>query len=116
MLVTYARPTYLSVRATIKCCSVVFGITLRLLVINISSLSPAINKFRHLLPAISVTPCETVVRRHYVDNTWPVAALTACNEARYRLRIAFSAYPPAFDTLVRGVPVRILPCHLVWKN
>jgi len=37
---------------TIKCCSVVFGITLRLLVINISSLSPAINKLHRLLPAM----------------------------------------------------------------
>ena len=26
---------------------------------------------------ISVTTCGTVVRRHRVDNTWPVAALTA---------------------------------------
>jgi len=28
-----------------------------------------------------------------VDNTWPVAALTAGTQARYRLRIATSAYP-----------------------
>ena len=27
-----------------------------------------------------------------VDNTWPVAALTAGTEARYRIRIAISAY------------------------
>jgi len=35
----------------LKCCSVVFGVTLRLLVINISS-SCAINKLRRLLPAM----------------------------------------------------------------
>ena len=46
-----------------------------------------------LLPAISVTTCGTVVRRHRIDNTWPVAMLTARTEARYRLRIAISAYP-----------------------
>ena len=28
-----------------------------------------------------------------VDNTWPVAALIADSAARYRLRIAISAYP-----------------------
>jgi len=78
---------------TIKRCSVVFGVTLRLLVINISSSSPAINKLRRLLPAISVTICATVVRRRRVDNTWPVAALTTRIEARYRLRVAISAYP-----------------------
>jgi len=39
---------------TIKCCSVAFGVTLRLLVINISSSFPAINKLR-CLAATSVT-------------------------------------------------------------
>jgi len=37
----------------IKCCSVVFGVTFRLLVINTSLSSPAINKLRRL-PATSV--------------------------------------------------------------
>ena len=39
---------------TIKCCSAVFGVTLRLLVINTSSSSPVKNK-RRRLPAMSVT-------------------------------------------------------------
>jgi len=72
---------------------VVFSVTLRLFVVNISSSSPAINKLRRLLPAISVTTCGIVVRRRRVYNTWPVAVLTACSEARYRLRITISAYP-----------------------
>jgi len=38
---------------TIKCCSAVFGVTLRLLVINTSSSSPVKNKFRRL-PATSI--------------------------------------------------------------
>jgi len=45
------------------------------------------------IPAISVITWGTVVRRRHVDNTLPVAALTARSETRYRLRIAISAYP-----------------------
>jgi len=96
-------------------CSVVCSVTLRLLVINISSSSPAINKLRHLLPAVNIITCGTVVQRRHVDNIWPVSALTALSEARYRLRIATSAYPPAFDAPVR-VPIRILPWYLVHKK
>jgi len=43
---------------TIKCCSVVLNIRLRLLIIKISSSSPAVNKLHHLPPAISVTTCH----------------------------------------------------------
>ena len=69
LLVTDA--TALSLRA-IKCYSVVFGVTLKLLVINISQSFPAINKHRRLLTA----KCHnmTVVRWRRTDNTWPVAA------------------------------------------
>ena len=88
------------------------GVTLKVLVINISSSSPAINKLCRLLPAVSVTTCGTVVWRHCVDNTWPVAALTACSEARYRLRIVISAYPPALDTPLVGFPSEY--CHAIW--
>jgi len=102
LLVTYA--TDLSRRA-IKCCSVVFGITLKLLVINILSSFRTINKHRRL-------SCGTVVRRRRIDNTWPVAVLAARTEARYWLRIAISAYPTAFDALVRGFPSEY--CYAVW--
>ena len=56
---------------------------------------------RRLLPATSVTTCEMVVRRRRIDNTWPVAALTArsetlCSESR------FLPTPPAFNDSVRG--------------
>jgi len=43
-----------------------------------------------------------------------VAALTASSEARYRLRIAISAYPT--NAPISRVPVRILPWRLVWKK
>ena len=59
-------------------CSVVFGVTLRLLVINISSSSPAISTAAYYQQSVS----QLVVRRRRIDNTWPVAALTSRNEAR----------------------------------
>ena len=71
---------------------------------------------RRLPPATSVTTCGTVVRRRRIDNTLPVAALTARTEAGYRLRIAISVYtPPAFDAPVkggRGFPSEY--CRVVW--
>jgi len=51
-----------------------------------------------------------------VDNTWPVAALTAGGEARYRLRIAICAYSTRINALVKWVRVGILPCRLVRNN
>ena len=53
------------------------------------------NQHHRLLPAMCHT--QLVAGRwssgDHVDNTWPVAALTAGIEARFRLRIAISAYP-----------------------
>jgi len=85
-------------------CSVVFGVTLRLLVINISSSSVAINVAAYQR---CVTTCETVA----VVHRWPCLQHLACcsvntgSQDRYRLRIAISAYPtfiPSFDAPVRG--------------
>ena len=73
-------------------CSVVFGVTQRLLVNHKHFVVVSRYQHRRLLPAISVTTCGTVVRQRRIDNTWPVAALTAASEAKYRLRIAISAY------------------------
>ena len=80
------------------CCSVVFGVTLRLFVINISSSSPTINITAYY--QWSVTTCETVavVHRRLCWQHWPVVVLTAGTKARYRLRITISAYP----TCIRG--------------
>jgi len=55
---------------------------------------------------------RTVVRRCRIGNTWPVAALKACNEAIYRLRSRFMSIPPAFDAPIRGF--RSEYCHAVW--
>jgi len=73
-------------------CSVVFGVTLRLFVINISSTSPVNNKRRRLLPAV-VSQLVTVRRRPCWQHLAAVATLTASSEVRYWLRIAISAYP-----------------------
>ena len=74
-------------------CSVVFGVTLRLLVINISSSSPTINIAAYYLLCVITFETVAVVDWDAVDNTWHVAALTAGIKARYRLRMATSAYP-----------------------
>jgi len=88
-------------------CSVVFGVTLRLLVINISSFSSAIITAAYYKRC--VITCETVaVHRRPRLQHLPVAALTQaikpdiCSESR------FLPIPPAFDAPVRGggVPVR----------
>jgi len=50
------------------------------------------NQHRCLLPVTSVTTYGTVVRRRHIDNICPVAVFTPGSEARYRLRIAISAY------------------------
>jgi len=89
-------------RQEILFCCLWSRLTLRLLVINISSSSPAVNKFRRLLPAISVTICGTVVLQRRIGNTWPVGSLTARGEARYWLRIPILPISPAFDAPVRG--------------
>ena len=57
------------------------------------------------LTTSEVSTCGTVVRQRRIDNTWPVAALTARIEAGYWLRIPISAIlptPPAFNAPVRG--------------
>jgi len=57
-------------------CSVVFGVTSRLVVINISSSSPTINT------AAYYQQCVITYESVAVDNTWHIAALTAGTKAR----------------------------------
>jgi len=97
-------------------CSVVFGVTLRLLVINISSSPPAINTAAYYQR--SVITCETVavVHRRPRLQHLPVAALTHAVKPAIGSKSRFLPTPPAFDAPVRGVRVRILLCRLAWKN
>ena len=94
---------------TIKCCSVVFGVTFTLLVINISSSSPTINKLRRLLQAM----CHALPRSggavlitrgsRSVDSTrW--SQILAQNRD-------FCLPPPAFDAPLVGFPSEY--CHAI---
>ena len=98
--------SYFHFRFTIKCCSVVFGITMTLLVISTSSSSPAINKLHRLLPTMSVTTCHCLPASCWQHLA--IAAFTACDKARHWWRITIFAYPPAFNGPIRGVPIGIL--------
>jgi len=73
--------------------SVLFGVTLRLLLINISSSSPAINTAAYYQRRVITCDTLAVVHRRSRLQHLPVGALTQGSQARYRLRIAISAYP-----------------------
>jgi len=79
--------------------SVVFGVTLRLLVINISLSSPAVNTATYY--QLCVITCETVVVVHRRQCLQHMAycSVNTGSQARYRLRIAIFGYP----TCIRGV-------------
>jgi len=97
--------------------TVVFVVTLRLLDINISSSSPAINTaayYTNDVSRLTTRGTVAVVHRRTCLQHLSVIALTA---AIYRLRIPISAYPTCIGCIrVRGIPVGILPCRLVGKN
>ena len=93
-------------RERIKCCSVVFGVTLRFLVINTSSSSPAINKLRRL-PILVLTTCHGSSQLSVLHLA--VEPFTARDGVRYSL---IFAYPPAFDAPVRESTSEY--CHDVW--
>jgi len=96
-------------------CSVVFGVTLRLLVINILSSSPAINTAACYQQYVITCEMVAVHRRPRLQHL-PVAALIQAVKPDIGSESRFLPTPPAFDALVRGVPVGILLCHLARKN
>jgi len=87
-------------------CSVVFGVKLRLLVINISSYSPAINTAACYQQCVITCETVSVVRRRpclqHLANC-SVNTNSQLSQARYRLRIAISAYPHLHSTPPLGV-------------
>ena len=101
----------------IKCCSVVFGVTLRLFVINISSSSLAINKLRRLLlPAISLTNLPRSGGTVFITPRRSQHCQYAMKRDTGRLS-RFLPTPHAVDALVGGGgPVGILSLCLVRKN
>ena len=97
------------------CCLTVFGVTLRLLVITISSSSPAINTAAYYHRC--VTTCETVaVHRRPRLQHLACCSVNTGSKPDIGSESRFLPTPSAFDTPVRGVPVGILLCRLAWKN
>jgi len=74
-------------------CSVVFGVMLRLLVINISSSSPAINIAAYYERCVITCETVAVVHRRPCLQCLAYCSVNTGSQARYRLRIAISAYP-----------------------
>ena len=94
-------------------CSVVFGVTLRLLVINTSSSSPAIKKLHRLLVsqlAGAWSGSGVLITRGRSQRWQHAVKPDIGSESR------FLSTPPAFDAPVKRVPVVILPCRLVRKT
>jgi len=100
-------------------CSVVFGVTLRLFVITFSSSSPAINTAAYYQRY--VITCETVAvvhRQPYLQHL-ACCSVNTGSQARYRLRIAISAYHTCirpFDAPVRGRGFPSEYCYAVWHG
>jgi len=93
--------------------SVVFGVSLRLLVINISSSSPAINTASYYQRCVITCDTLAVLHRRPRLQHLPVAALTQAVKPDIGSESRFLPTPPAFDAPVRGVLVWVY-CHPVW--
>ena len=83
-------------------CSVVFGVTLRFLVINISSSSPAINTAAYYQRCVIPSDTLAVLHRRPRWQHLPVAALTQAVKPDIGSESRFLPTPPAFDAPVRG--------------
>ena len=97
-------------------CSVVFGVTLRLLVINVSSSSPAINITAYYQYQRFVTTCETVAVVHRPPC---LQQLACCLLQAVKLDIGSESrfLPPHLHSMPPlGVPVGISSSRLVWKT
>ena len=87
-------------------CSVVFGVTLRLLVINISSSSPAINTVAYYQRCVITCEMVAIHRRLRIQHL-PVAALTQAVKPDIGSESRFLPTPPALDVPVRGGGFRL---------
>jgi len=85
-------------------CSVVFGVTLRLLVINISSSSPAINTAAYYQRCVITCDTLVVIHRRPRLQHLPVAALTQAVKPDIGSEWRFMPTPPAVDAPIRGFP------------
>ena len=92
-------------------CSVVFSVTLRLLVINMSSYSPAINTAAYYQRCVITCDTLAVLHRRPCLQHLPVAALTQAVKPDIGSESRFLPTPLAFDPL-RGFPSEY--CYAVW--
>jgi len=95
-------------------CSVVFGITLRLLDINISSSPPAINTAAYYQRCVITSEMVAVVHRRLCLQHLPVAALTQAVRPDVSLESLFLPTPHAFDAPLGGFPLEY--CYAVWHG
>ena len=96
-------------------CSVVFGITLRLLVINVSSSSPAINTVAYYQRC--VTTCETVAVVHRRPCLQHLACCSVNTDKSSQILAQNRAFclPHLHSTpTVRGFPSEY--CYAVWRG
>jgi len=100
------------------CYSVAFGVTLRLLVINISSAFPAINTAPLTTSDISVTTYGTVTVLVHRRPCWQRVAFPALTAGIARLRIAISAYPTCIwrPWSRRNIVIPFGKEKLEWRN
>jgi len=90
-------------------CSVVCGVTLSLLVINISRLLP-----QSTPPLTTSETVQAVVHRRPCLQHLACCSVNTGSQAIYRLRIAISAYHTCIRRPIRGVPIGVLLC--VWHG
>jgi len=98
------------------CCSVVFGVTLRLFVINISSSSPAINTATYYQRCVTTCEMVAVVHQRPHLQQLPVTALTQAVKPDIGSESRFLPTTPAFDTPVRGGGFPSEYCYAVWHG
>ena len=96
-------------------CSVVFGIRLRLLVINILWSSPAVNTASYYQRCVITYETVAVVHRRPHLQHLAYCSFNTHSQARYRLRNAISAYP----TSIRCPPLGGFLseyCYAIWHG
>ena len=97
--------------------SVVFGVTLRLLVINISSSSPAINTATYYQRCVTLNLGDGGCGPPATVFTTPACSIVnsiAVKKPDIGSESRFLPAPPAFDAPVRGVSVGVGYRHPVW--
>jgi len=94
--------------------SVVFGVTLRLLVINVSSSFPTINTAAYYQRCVITCKTVAAIHRRPCLQHLPIAALTQAVKPDIGSESRFLPTPPAFDVPFGGFPSE--NCYAVWPG